>query len=221
MDLKASQFLCSRICHDLIGPVGAVNAGMELLSDLSVADDEALGLVADSAGQITRRLAYYRVAFGAGGGSGPRALTEARKLALDLMAGGKVTLDWPDDGDGTTGSPVTGGGVKLLMNMVLLAIDSLPRGGTVAVRFADLADGLGVAVTASGVGARLKDGVAPVMAGDDGSEGLSAHTAAAYFARQLALSLGRTIEAFEAQDGEVRFAALLPRETALGNPAND
>jgi histidine phosphotransferase ChpT len=210
MDLKASQFLCSRICHDLIGPVGAVNAGMELLSDLSVPDDEALGLVADSAAQVVRRLEYYRVAFGMGGGSGPRPLDEARKLALNFVSGGKVALDWPDDNTGTPQGSVGSGGVKLVMNLVLLAHDCLPRGGTVAVRLADLADGVGVAVTASGTGARLKDGVGPVMASDDPGEALSAHTAAAYFAQQLAQLLGGSIETFEDQGGEVRFAALLP-----------
>ncbi|MBL6928250.1 MAG: hypothetical protein ISR44_03680 [Rhodospirillales bacterium] len=214
MDLKASQFLCSRICHDLIGPVGAVNAGMELLSDMSVPDEEALALVADSATQVIRRLTYYRLAFGAGGANGPRALIEARKLALDFMAGGKVTLDWPTEGGGTVDGPIGSGGVKLVMNLVLLAHDSLPRGGTVAVRMADMPDGVGVAVTASGIGASLKDGVALAMNGDDPGEALSAHTAVAFFAQQLALSLGRRIETIDAGDDEVRFAALLPRKTA-------
>lgn len=208
MDLKASQFLCSRICHDLIGPVGAVNAGMELLSDLSVSDDEALSLVADSAAQVIRRLEVYRVAFGIGGGTGPRALADARKLARNLMAEGKVTLDWPDPIEETLSS----GGVKLVMNLVLLGHDSLPRGGTVAVRLADMAEGAGVAVIASGTGARLKDGILAAMTRDDPGDELSAYTVAAYFAQQLALSLGGRIETSDEEDGEVRFAALLPRE---------
>lgn len=212
MDLKASQFLCSRICHDLIGPAGAVNTGMELLSDGDVSDDEALSLVAGSVTQVIRRLEYFRVAFGRGGGTGSRALSEARRLAVNLMADGKVALDWADEETGTVDGKVCNGGVKLVMNLVLLALDSLPRGGTIAVRMADLSNGVGVAVIGSGIGAGLKDGISSVMSQDVSGDAMSAHTVAAYFAQQLAASLGQRIEISDEEDGEVRFAALLPRE---------
>ena len=213
MDLKASQFLCSRICHDLIGPVGAVNSGMELLSDGDVSDDEALSLVADSATQVIRRLEYYRIAFGMGGGTGPRALSEARRLAANLVANGKVALDWTDEETEGVDGKVCSGGVKLVMNLVLLALDSLPRGGTIAVRMADLSNGIGVAVIGSGICVRLKDGISSALSEDVSDDAMSAHTIVAFFAQQLAASLGQRIEVSDEEDGEVRFAALLPRET--------
>ena len=100
MDLRVAQLLSSRLCHDLVGPIGAVNTGLELLQEGFDDDEKALGLVADSAGEASRRLTFFRGAFGFGAGDkGEATLNEARKLALGLLASGKVALDWPEDAD--------------------------------------------------------------------------------------------------------------------------
>ena len=66
-DLRLAQLLCSRLCHDLVGPAGAVNAGLELAEEGEM-DGDALELVTSSAAEVTRRLAFFRIAFGAAGG---------------------------------------------------------------------------------------------------------------------------------------------------------
>lgn len=208
IDLRMAQLLCSRVCHDLIGPAGAVNSGIELLGEGGEMAGDALALVAQSGRQVADRLAFFRVAFGQGGGSGPRAVAEARGVALKALEGGRLAFDWPAEATACAEGALAPGAVKLLLNLVLLAADCLPRGGQVAVRAAPMEGGVGVALTATGQGARLRDGMAAALAADDGAEA-SAHTVIGGFARSLAGALGTAIEINEAAD-EVRLAALLP-----------
>jgi histidine phosphotransferase ChpT len=209
IDLRVAQLLCSRVCHDLIGPVGAINSGIELMGEDSAMADDAMALIVKSSAQASRRLAFFRTAFGLGGATGPRAVAEARDLAAALFDKGRAELDWPAEATRCAEGMVGPLAVKLLLNLVLLGVDCLPRGGAVAVRAAPMGDGVGFAVTAVGEGARLRDGVADAMAADLAPDALSAHTVAAAFAQSLAKALGTAIEVSE-HAGEVRFAALLP-----------
>ncbi len=209
VDLKVAQFLCSRLCHDLAGPVGAVNAGLELLDEAADDAEGASTLVAESARQMTRRLAFFRMAFGLGAGvGGVIALDEARDLATGLLADGRVTLDWAQDTGRHRALPAAA--VKLILNLVLLGVESLPRGGTLRVQFAGLAEGMGVAVTAVGEGARFRDDLRAAMASDVPVDHLSAKTVHGHFAARLAEDSGVAIEVSESAPGEVRLAVLLP-----------
>jgi histidine phosphotransferase ChpT len=212
IDSKAAQLLCSRICHDIIGPVGAVNTGLELLAEGGPADDEALALMSDSAQQVARRLAYFRVAFGSGGGSGPSAVSNARDLALALVSGGKISIDWDAADAHALDGQIAADSVKLLLVMIFLAVESLPRGGSVFIHTADLADGIGIAVTAAGTGARLREGMAAALIGSADVDELTAHSIIAHFAGCLAERMGITVECADGDD-EVRLAALLPPAT--------
>lgn len=209
IDLRIAQLLCSRVCHDLIGPVGAVNSGIELLGEEADLAGDALALVAQSGHQMAKRLAFFRVAFGLGGGTGPRAIAEARDLAVSTFDGGRAGLDWPPEATACAEGGLAGDAVKLLLNLVLLGVDCLPRGGRVAVRAVPMDGGIGVALTAEGQGARLRDGMAAAMAADAPAGTLSAHTIIGSFAQSLARALGTAVEVCE-KDGEVRLAALLP-----------
>ena len=213
VDLSVAQLLCSRLCHDLVGPLGAVNTGLELLDEGLDADGKALELIALSGSEGTRRLAFFRIAFGHGAGTGGKAtLTEARTLAAGLLAEGKVGLDWPENADAGPQGPVLPAVVKVILNMVLVASESLPKGGTVGLRFAELPEGLGVAVTAEGQDAKLRDDIGTAMA--DGAEvgELTARNVHGYFAQTLARDLGALIEPSSGQAGEIRLAAIFPSE---------
>src|SRR3954447_19833183 len=130
-DLDFAALLVSRVCHDLVSPVGAVVNGLEVLEDESdpAMRADALRLVAASAEQAAARLQFARIAFGAAGSAGAELdLTEVGRMVQGLLRGGKVEVDWaaaslnwPKDW------------AKLLMNATLLAADSLPRGGKVRV----------------------------------------------------------------------------------------
>ena len=124
-DLRLAQLLCSRLCHDLVGPAGAVNAGLELAEEGEM-DGDALELVTSSAAEVTRRLAFFRIAFGAAGGKasavGTLSLNEARELAEEMLAGGKATVTWPESSHAP--DSLAAGVVKVLLLMILLASES-------------------------------------------------------------------------------------------------
>src|SRR5438067_6383774 len=130
-DLDFAALLVSRVCHDLVSPVGAVVNGLEVLEDETdpTMRADALKLVAASAEQAAARLQFARIAFGAAGSAGAELdLTEVSRILFGLLKGGKVELvwqapaiNWPKDW------------AKLLMNVVLSAADCLPRRGRVMV----------------------------------------------------------------------------------------
>lgn len=206
IDLRVSQLLCSRLCHDLVGAAGAVAAGLELAGDLGLASPDAadaFAMTVNSSSQLSARLAFFRVAFGGGGTS----LAAARTVAGTYLADHGTALDWPEatpEIDRVAG----GDGARLVLNLVLLGKEALPRGGSVAVHLAPVEGGIGVAVVASGVGARVRAADRDAMAPGFPAGELTPHTVHAYFTASLAASLGGAVEIGEAA-GEVRLAALL------------
>ena len=212
VDVKVAQLLCSRLCHDLVSPIGAVNAGLELIEEGADADGRAIGLIATSAGEASRRLSFFRMAFGlAAGAAGEAPLKDARGLAAGLLRGGKATLDWPAEAD-ADGASLPPDAAKVVLNMVLIASESLPRGGVIGVRTRALDDGLGVAVTAAGTGAKLRDDIGLALNGKAAGDDLTARNAHAHYAQCLARDLGAAIEAEDDAAGEVRLVVLIPTE---------
>src|SRR5215470_1776796 len=148
--LVAVELLASRLCHDLVGPVGAIGNGLELLAEESSRfAGETVTLVTRSAERTAAMLALFRAAFGASGGQAGFGLGEAQRVIADALNGGKVTLDWPEE---TQAGPL--GAPKLVLVMLLVASETLPRGGRIAVRTGQDRDFFAT-VTATGVGARL------------------------------------------------------------------
>ena len=211
IDVRVTQLLCSRLCHDLIGAAGAVNTGVEFLTDGGGGEAEALDLLAKSADRLTRRLNFFRGALGFGGGrQGPLTLDEARELAHGWYADAKPQLHWTPNmtaagEDGALKVP----GIKMLMLMTLLAEECLARGGDVEAHVVQLDEGLGVAVRATGVGARLNDDVAAGLNPSCPADTLTPRNVHAHWAQGIAQSQGAFLEAETTLD-EVRFAALLP-----------
>ena len=153
-DLRLAALLCSRLCHDLIGPIGALNNGIEILADEDdpAMREQATQLLGDSAEEAARRLRFYRLAFGASGGMGQAIpLSEARDAAQGLFHKGRTSLEWPAD---LTLAPADKSLVKLLLNVILLAGAALPRGGTLAVRPGSV-EFPHFIVIATGTGARI------------------------------------------------------------------
>ena len=124
-----ASLLCSRLCHDLMSPVGALNNGIELLSDEQDPDmrEKCLELLADSARASANKLKFFRLAFGAGGGFGEEIDTREAQLALEGVFGPerRIELGWMVASD-----KLPKGAVKLLLNVALLAGDALVRGRT-------------------------------------------------------------------------------------------
>ncbi|MEL6279862.1 MAG: histidine phosphotransferase family protein [Pseudomonadota bacterium] len=130
-DLALASLLSSRICHDLIGPVAALNNGVEIIED-GVDDDmrgHAFQLIGESARLASAKLQFYRMAFGAGGAlADSMNIDELKDLTTGFLEGGRVTLEWTR-GESALDRTLA----KLLMNLVLIGIETLPRGGSVRV----------------------------------------------------------------------------------------
>jgi histidine phosphotransferase ChpT len=120
-----ASLLCSRVCHDIISPVGAINNGLELL-DEGGADDAAMDLIKTSARNASARLQFARIAFGAAGSAGVQIDTgDAEAVATEYMRGEKPEFTWTGER-----AYLPKNKVKLLLNLVLVANAAIPRGGT-------------------------------------------------------------------------------------------
>lgn len=160
-DLRLAEMLASRLCHDLVNPIGAVANGVELMSEFcDTMQKDALDLVASSADSAMRRIAFFRVAYGNAGHDEGQSVQEVRGLVEGFLVGGKVKLDWPaKPEDAAVGLPRSG--LKLLAAMVVLAAECLPRGGGLAV---SVNPPTGASLVATGAGARIEPSVASVLA---------------------------------------------------------
>jgi histidine phosphotransferase ChpT len=163
-EIEFAALLVSRVCHNLVSPVGAVVNGLEVLEDERDATmrADALKLVVSSAEQAAARLQFARIAFGAAGSAGAELdLTEVGRIVKGLVQGGKVSVDWqaaavnwPKDW------------AKLLMNAALLGADSLPRGGLVRVETSSDPAAPSFKVRATGTNARLLEEVEKAARGE-------------------------------------------------------
>lgn len=168
-DLELTEMLCARLCHDLAGPLGAVASGAELLGDDP--DPETAGLVASTAAGAVSRLRLLRVALGVAGGARPEGEVRALLQAyLEAGASSSVRLDlaW------RSGRPeLAGETARLVLALAMLARESLPRGGRVAVEIEAVAPGgaLGLAVGFHGPSARLDPDSRAALTGAAGALG--------------------------------------------------
>jgi histidine phosphotransferase ChpT len=202
-DLDFAALLVSRVCHDLVSPVGAVVNGLEVLEDESDAAmrADALRLVAASAEQAAARLQFARIAFGAAGSAGAELdLAEVARIMGGLLKGGKTELiwkahavNWPKDW------------AKLLMNVILVASDCLPRGGRVTVETSSETTAPSFRITAAGTIARLSAEAEQALKGEPVGH-LDGRSIQPYLTHQLGKSLGIALSVVPAE-GEVRFSA--------------
>ncbi|MGD9649978.1 MAG: histidine phosphotransferase family protein, partial [Dongiaceae bacterium] len=184
-DLRVVELLFSRVCHDLVGPVGAALNGVELLEEYGgEMAEEALGLLGNSARVASRRLKVYRVAYGMAAGAAVSSLADVRGLVQEFIEGSKVTLDWPDSA--IPQIAVDRNGIKLILNTMILAAECLPRGGVIGFRIEPDGSNSKCTITAKGQGARLVDGVAEAMQPDAQIDRLDPRTVHSYYLGRFA-----------------------------------
>jgi histidine phosphotransferase ChpT len=186
-EIEFAALLVSRVCHDLVGPLGAVVNGMEVLEDERDPGmrNEAIKLVTQSADQALARIQFMRIAFGAAGSAGAELdLGEIGRLVTGLLEGGKITLQWnvaraywPKDW------------AKLIMNATLLGADCLPRGGVLTVETGSDNSAPSFRVRAVGLNARVTEEV------DRSIRGEAANVDARHVQPFLTYKLSRTVNA--------------------------
>lgn len=188
--LDLAAMLCSRVCHDLISPVGAIVNGIEVLDEGK--DEEtktfAMDLIKKSAHQASAKLQFCRLAFGAAGSAGAQIdLGDAEKAARGMMEDGKITLAWS-----LPRQLLAKNRVKLLLNMLMIGAGAIPRGGTLTAEAVGGGDGLGFQVTAVGTNAKLAPAVIELLAGT-GVETVDAHAIQPVYTGILARDCGLNV----------------------------
>jgi histidine phosphotransferase ChpT len=203
--LDLAALLCSRVCHDLISPVGAIVNGIEVMEEDK--DEEtkafALDLIKKSARQASAKLQFCRLAFGAAGSAGAQLdLGDAQNLVLGLFGDNKTTLFW-----NLPRQLLAKNRVKLLLNMVLIATGTISRGGTLTVDPVLSGEAVsGFVVTAAGLNARLSPAIIELLSGSP-AHAVDAHAIQPLYAGILARDCGLSLSA----GGEVGTVVLTAR----------
>lgn len=185
---ELAALLCSRVCHDIISPVGAINNGLELL-DEGGADEDAMRLIRQSARNASARLQYMRIAFGAAGSAGMQIDTgDAETVAAAYFKNEKPELSWQG---GRALLPKNK--VKLILNLLLIANATIPRGGRIAVELADLDGEARFTMTSSGPMVRVPPKFLELHSGQRPEEPIDAHSVQPYYTLLLAQEAGMVI----------------------------
>lgn len=206
--LELASLLCSRLCHDLLSPVGALSNGLELLSDERDPEmrKRCFELLEQSAKASTDKLRFFRLAFGAAGGFGELVpVAEPRQLVDALVeANGRITANWAL---GTDALPKPA--VKTLLNLAFIAIEALIRGGTLDIG-AEVRDNASeIVVRATGPRIAFDADIGRALDGSLPDADLSSRTAPAAMLHQLAESLGGGVQ-FARTDEALVLGAVLP-----------
>jgi histidine phosphotransferase ChpT len=210
IELRVLELMASRICHDLISPIGAVGNGLELLEDAGPdMSGDALKLSANCARKASALLEFFRMAYGAAGSDAGLRWDAAMALAQGLLDGGKTTLIWAPLPSGVALPPSA---AKLALNLVLLGTEMLPRGGEIVIALQPADGRMTLTGTASGRDARIPDDIASAMtASADRPPPLTARTVHAFFTARLAETLGGRLEP-AAEPAGIRLSISVPRE---------
>ena len=183
--LELAALLCSRVCHDLISPVGAIVNGLEVLDDNPKPEDRefALDLIRKSAKTASARLQFCRLAFGAAGSAGAQIdLGDAQTMVRGHLEDAKTTIVW-----NLPRVLLAKNRVKLLLNMMVIAQQTIPRGGVLTVDPVGEGERVGFRVAASGLNARMPQSIADLLSSGSAPD---AHAVQPYYTRLLAQACG-------------------------------
>jgi histidine phosphotransferase ChpT len=202
--LDLAALLCSRVCHDLISPVGAIVNGLEVLEDDNDESTKnfALDLIKKSARTASARLQFCRLAFGAAGSAGAQIDTgDAENVARGFLEDDKTKIAWS-----LPRVLLPKNRVKLLLNLLVLAGQTIPRGGNLSLEASGEGDAMGFRVTASGLNARIPQAVPALLKGEPDGHSVDAHAIQPFYAGMLARACGLELAMAAEGDGVVLTA---------------
>ena len=186
--LELAALLCSRVCHDLISPTGAIVNGLEVLEEDG--DEEtkkfALDLIKKSARTASARLQFCRIAFGAAGSAGAQVDTgDAETMARGFIEDEKTRLTW-----NVPRALLPKNRVKLLLNMLVIATQTIPRGGTLTIDAVGEGETTGFRIVAAGLNARIPQHIPLLLEGSSESGAVDAHAIQPFYTGLLARACG-------------------------------
>jgi histidine phosphotransferase ChpT len=204
-----ASLLCSRLCHDLMSPVGALNNGIELLADETDPEmrEKCLELLADSARASANKLKFFRLAFGAAGGFGDEIDTFEAQTALEGVFGAekRIELGWMVSSD-----KLPKGAAKLLLNLALLAGDALVRGGRLDVGAENRDGEVELVIRAEGPRILLDPALRETLAKGSSGDTVEPRAACAWLAHNLAAEAGGSIQLSDPESEVLLIGATLP-----------
>jgi histidine phosphotransferase ChpT len=199
-----ASLLCSRLCHDLLSPVGALNNGLELLADETdpAMRQRCLDLMADSARTSANKLKFFRLAFGGAAGFGDTIDSREAKNAIEgLFSGGrKIELSWMVEAE-----VLPKAAAKVLLNLAMIAGDALVRGGALAIGGEEHGGQVEIVIRAEGPRVILDPDIRATLTDGEGSEGVTPRVSAAYLVHTLA----GAVQVSEPDDNVLLFGAAL------------
>ena len=215
--LDLASLLCSRLCHDMLSPVGAFANGLELLATETdpAMRQNCVDLLEQSAHISTNKLKFFRLAFGAAGGFGDRVpVDEVKDLIAALAADkGRIEVEWAL-ADANLGKPAA----KVLLNFAQMAVDALVRGGTLMVgaerRTGETGRNCEIVVRATGPKIAFDETLGHALEGTLRASELSSRTAAAHMINMLAKECGGGLQ-YMRDDGALVLGAVLPEGEGL------
>ena len=210
--LELASLLCSRLCHDLLSPVGALNNGLELLADETdpAMRERCFELLEQSAKSSADKLRFFRLAFGAAGGFGEMVPLDEPRALIDALVGnnGRIQANWA-----LSGSSLPKPAVKTLLNLALIGIEALVRGGTLDIAAELRTDGAKpcseIVIRASGARVVFDRNIGLALEGQLPAEELSSRTAPATMLHRLVSGLGGTLQ-YHASPEALVMGAMLP-----------
>ena len=191
--LDLAALLCSRVCHDLISPTGAIVNGLEVLEE-EESDQEtknfALDLIKKSARTASARLQFCRLAFGAAGSAGAQIdLGDAHAMARAFLEDDKTRLVW-----NLPRVLLPKNRAKLLLNLLIISTQTIPRGGVLRVDPVGEGETTGFRITASGFNARVPQSVPALLKGSSENGSIDAHAVQPFYAGLLARACGLSVD---------------------------
>mgnify|MGYP003455806385 CR=1 FL=1 len=205
-EIDLASLLCSRLCHDLLSPVGAMNNGLELLADEHDPEmkQRCMDLLAESAKSAADKLKFFRLAFGAAGGFGSEVDPAEAKAVIEplVTSSGRTTLDWA-----VPAGLMPKRAIKILRNLVLLANDALVRGGTLFVGAENRDGEQEIVIRANGPKIVMDAAIRETLTGGLDPSMVDSRTAAAWMARNLAMRSGGLVQIAEPDDEQLVIGA--------------
>lgn len=201
-----ASLLCSRLCHDLLSPVGALNNGLELLGDENDADmrERVFQLLSESARASANKLKFFRLAFGAAGGFGEQVDSREAKTAIEglLADNARTTFNWWVEAETL---PKTA--LKVMLNLALIASEALVRGGTLDVGGEENGGQIEIVVKIEGPRIILDPELRGTLTDGERETGVTPRAAAAYLVHTLTAQANGTVQVSEPADGVMIFGA--------------
>lgn len=194
-DTKLAEMIATRLCHDLTGPIGAVNNGAEFLDEEGFdMQNEAVKLIVNSAHEAVNRLQFYRQAYGRVGEVGEASLSDKKQITMDFYSASKVKLDWPDSHTDASGVAISQKMSRLLLNTILIVGASAIRGGVLSVRVSQSPEGtklLDVSITGETI--KIDTETLAILNQDSAHVQLTPKTSQPFLAAKLAEELQANI----------------------------